>query len=65
MYDSDVENSVKHPGLRSYQFEHRRVRQNEQQEASPEPYHCIGQPPTWPVLETKVVLNHFAIKLHV
>ena len=46
--DSDVENSVvpvEHSGPRPYQFEPRRVRQNEQQEtsntASPEPYHCI------------------------
>ena len=40
LYDSDVENSfvpVEQSGPRSYQFEPRRVRQNDQQEASPEP----------------------------
>ena len=44
LYDSVVKNSVvsvEHSGPRLYQFEPRRVRQNEQQEASPEPYHCI------------------------
>ena len=41
LYDSDVENSVvpvEQSGLRPYQFEPRSVRQNDQQEASPEPY---------------------------
>ena len=41
LYDSDVENSVvpvEQSGLRPYQFEPRRVRQNDQQEASPEPH---------------------------
>ena len=40
LYDSDVENSVlpvEQSGPRPYQFEPRRVRQNNQQEASPEP----------------------------
>jgi len=40
LYDSDVENSVvtvKQSGPCPYQFEPRRVRQNDQQEASPEP----------------------------
>ena len=40
LYDSDVENSVvpvEQSGPRLYQFEPRRVRQNDQQEASPEP----------------------------
>ena len=41
LYASDVENSVKHSGSRPYQFEPRRVRQNEQQEGSPEPYYRI------------------------
>ena len=39
LYDSDEDNSVvsvEHSGPRPYQFEPRRVRQNEQQEASPE-----------------------------
>ena len=39
--DTDVENSVvpvEHSGPRPYQFEPRRVQQNVQQEASPEPY---------------------------
>ena len=41
LYDSIVKNSVvsvEHSGRCLYQFEPRRVRQNEQQEASPEPY---------------------------
>ena len=41
LYDSDVENSVvavEQPGPRPYQFEPRTVRQNDQQEASPERY---------------------------
>ena len=38
LYKSDVENSVEHSGSRPYQFEPRRVRQSEQQVASPEPY---------------------------
>ena len=41
LYDSDVENSVvpvEQSGPRPYQFEPRRVRQNDQQEASPEPH---------------------------
>ena len=41
LYDSDVENSVvpvEQSGPRLYQFEPRRVRQNDQQEASPEPH---------------------------
>ena len=40
LYDSDVENSVvavEQSGPRPYQSEPRRVRQNDQQEASPEP----------------------------
>ena len=40
LYDSAVENSVvavEQSGPRPYQFEPRRVRQNDQQEASPEP----------------------------
>ena len=40
MCDSDVENSVvpvEQSGPRPYQFEPRRVRQNDQQEASPAP----------------------------
>ena len=63
LYESDVENSVEHSGSRLYQFEPRRVQQSEQQEASPEPYHCIRQQlgPSW---KHRLVLNHFAIKLH-
>ena len=41
LYDSDVENSVvpvEQSGRRPYQFELRRVRQNDQQESRPEPY---------------------------
>ena len=41
LYDSDVENSVvpvEQSGPRPYQFEPRRVRQNDRQEASPEPH---------------------------
>ena len=41
LYDTDVENSVvpvKQSGPRPYQFQPRRVRQNDQQEASPERY---------------------------
>ena len=34
LYDSDVENSVVHSGLRPYRFEPRRVEQNEQQVSS-------------------------------
>ena len=41
LYDSDVENSVEHSGSRLFQFEPRKVRQSEQQEASSEPYYCI------------------------
>ena len=64
--DTDVENSVvpvEHSGPRPYQFEPRRVRQSEQQEASPEPYYRIRQQlgPSW---KHRLVLNHFAIKLH-
>ena len=63
LYKSDVENSVKYSGSRPYQFEPRRVRQNKQQEASPEPYYRIRQQlgPSW---KHRLVLNHFAIKLH-
>jgi len=41
LYDSDVINSVvpvEQSGPRPYEFESRRVRQNDQQEASPESY---------------------------
>ena len=41
LYDSDVENSVvpvEQSGPHPYQFEPQRVRQNDQQEASPEPH---------------------------
>ena len=41
LYDSDEESSVvpvEQSGPRPYQFEPRRVRQNDQQEASPESY---------------------------
>ena len=41
LYENDEENSVEHSGLHLYQFEPRRVRQSEQQEASPEPYYRI------------------------
>ena len=59
LYDSDVENSVGHSGSRPYQFEPRRVRQNEQQEASPEPYHRRGQQLTQTVLETQTGIKSF------
>ena len=63
LYANDVENSVEHSGSRPYQFEQRRVRQSEQQEASPEPYYRIRQQlgPSW---EHRLILNQFAIKLH-
>ena len=63
LYDNDVENSVEHSGSRPYQFEPRRVRQSEQQEASPEPYYRIRQQlgPSW---EHRLILHHFVIKLH-
>ena len=62
LYDSDEENSVvpaEHSGPRPYQFEPQRVRQNKQQEASPEPYGNNSD-----CLENRLVFNHFAIKLH-
>jgi len=47
-------------GHAEYQFESQRVQQNDQQEASPEPYDnnsdCLGN---------RLVFNHFAIKLHI
>ena len=63
LFDSDVENSVEHSWSRPYQFESRRVRQSEPQEASPEPYYRIRQQlgTSW---KHRLVLNHFAIKLH-
>ena len=63
LYDNDVEKSVEHSESRLYQFEPRRVRQSEQQEASPEPYYRIRQQPG-PSWKHRLILNHFAIKLH-
>ena len=61
LYDSDVINSVvpvEQSGPRPYQFEPRRVRQNDQQEASPESYDNNPDRPSW---KHRLVLNHFAI----
>jgi len=60
LYDSDVINSVvpvEQSRPRPYQFEPRRVRQNDQQEASPESY----DKPLRPSWKHRLVLNHFAI----
>ena len=58
LYESDVENSVEHSGSRLYQFEPRRVRQSEQQEASPEPYYRHTTT-TRTVLETQTGIKSF------
>ena len=53
---------MEHSGPRPYQFEPRRVRQNEQQEASSD-HNCIWQQ-LGPSRKHRLALNHFAIKLH-
>ena len=66
LYDSDEENSlvlVEQSVPRPYQFEPGRVRQNEQQEASPEPS-SLHMTTTRTVLETQTGIESFAIKLH-
>ena len=62
LYDSDVENSVvpvEQSGPRPYQFEPRRVRQNDQQEASPEPDESDDNKVLRPSWKHTLAFNHF------